>query len=148
MDIYCFCVHMYVCLSTQLVCVTNLLELNLGESTTLLIWLSFFFLLHFCLQQAYTNSMPSALLASTVQAGRETDLPYSPFPVTQSLPTKYSNAATSISGPSISMSEVPCCHSILELEVYHVFLKMYLLMNLRSHLTVNIWKNSIVLAYL
>ncbi|KAI5571063.1 hypothetical protein BDE02_11G068800 [Populus trichocarpa] len=55
--------------------------------------------------QAYTNSMPSALLASTVQAGRETDLPYSPFPVTQSLPTKYSNAATSISGPSISMSE-------------------------------------------
>lgn len=107
-----------------------------------------FFLLHFCLQQAYTNSMPSALLASTVQAGRETDLPYSPFPVTQSLPTKYSNAATSISGPSISMSEVPCCHSILELEVYHVFLKMYLLMNLRSHLTVNIWKNSIVLAYL
>ncbi|KAJ6979387.1 hypothetical protein NC653_027518 [Populus alba x Populus x berolinensis] len=55
--------------------------------------------------QAYTNSMPSALLASTVQAGRETDLPYSPFPVAQSLPTKYSNAATSISGPSISMSE-------------------------------------------
>ncbi|XP_011045309.1 PREDICTED: uncharacterized protein LOC105140253 isoform X2 [Populus euphratica] len=54
---------------------------------------------------AYTNSMPSALLASTVQAGRETDLPYSPFPVTQSLPTKYNNAATSISGPSISMSE-------------------------------------------
>jgi pilus assembly protein TadC len=44
MDIYCFCVHMYVCLSTQLVCVTNLLELNLGESTTLLIWLSFFFI--------------------------------------------------------------------------------------------------------
>jgi len=108
----------------------------------------FFFLLHFCLQQAYTNSMPSALLASTVQAGRETDLPYSPFPVTQSLPTKYSNAATSISGPSISMSEVPSCHSILELEVYHVFLKMYLLMHLRSHLTVNIWKTSIVLAYL
>ncbi|KAJ6416885.1 hypothetical protein OIU84_002717 [Salix udensis] len=55
--------------------------------------------------QSYTNSMPSALLASSVQAGRETDLPYSPFPVTQSLPTKYSNAATSISGPSISMSE-------------------------------------------
>jgi hypothetical protein len=43
MDIYCFCVHMYVCLSTQLVCVTNLLELNLGESTTLLIWLFFFY---------------------------------------------------------------------------------------------------------
>ncbi|KAF9672568.1 hypothetical protein SADUNF_Sadunf11G0055700 [Salix dunnii] len=54
---------------------------------------------------AYTNSMPSALLASSVQAGGETDLPYSPFAVAQSLPTKYSNAATSISGPSISMSE-------------------------------------------
>ncbi|XP_034932445.1 uncharacterized protein [Populus alba] len=55
--------------------------------------------------QAYTNSLPSALLASTVQTGRETDLPYSPFPVTQSLPTKYNSAASSISGPGISMSE-------------------------------------------
>ncbi|KAJ6751689.1 hypothetical protein OIU85_002146 [Salix viminalis] len=55
--------------------------------------------------QAYTNSLPSALLASTVQSGRETDIPYSPFPMSQSLPTKYSSAASSISGPGISMSE-------------------------------------------
>ncbi|OAY29101.1 uncharacterized protein LOC110601137 isoform X2 [Manihot esculenta] len=55
--------------------------------------------------QAYTNSLPSTLLASTVQPGREPDLPYSPFPVTQSMPTKYSNTASSISGPSISVSE-------------------------------------------
>ncbi|KAJ4822039.1 hypothetical protein Tsubulata_001621 [Turnera subulata] len=55
--------------------------------------------------QGYTNSLPSSLLASTVQTGREPDLPYSPFPVTQSIPTKYSNAASSISGPSISMAE-------------------------------------------
>ncbi|EEF42715.1 conserved hypothetical protein [Ricinus communis] len=55
--------------------------------------------------QAYTNSLPSTLLTSTVQQGREPDLPYSPFPVTQSMPTKYSNTASSISGPSISMPE-------------------------------------------
>ncbi|OMO82880.1 UBA-like protein [Corchorus olitorius] len=55
--------------------------------------------------QAYTNSLPSTLLPSTVQTAREPDLPYSPFPVTQSMPTKYSNAASSISGPTISMPE-------------------------------------------
>lgn len=54
--------------------------------------------------QAYTNSLPSTLLASTVQTARE-DLPYSPFPVTQSMPTKYSNAASSLSGPTMSMPE-------------------------------------------
>ncbi|XP_015867039.3 uncharacterized protein LOC107404589 isoform X2 [Ziziphus jujuba] len=53
---------------------------------------------------AYTNSLPSTLLTSTVQTPRE-DLPYSPFPVTQSMPTKYSNVASSISGPTISMPE-------------------------------------------
>ncbi|ESW31528.1 hypothetical protein PHAVU_002G245500 [Phaseolus vulgaris] len=53
---------------------------------------------------AYTNSLPSALLASTVQTARE-DIPYSPFPATQSLPAKYSNIASSIGGPSITMSE-------------------------------------------
>jgi len=78
--------------------------------------------------------LPSALLASTVQTGRETDLPYSPFPVTQSLPTKYSSAASSISGPGISMSEVSCYHSFLELdEAYYVFFTIYLLMQLRSN---------------
>ncbi|WJX47359.1 hypothetical protein P8452_34057 [Trifolium repens] len=54
---------------------------------------------------AYTNSLPNALLASTVQTARE-DIPYSPFPVTQSMPTKYSNMASSIGGPTINMSEM------------------------------------------
>ncbi|XP_022723967.1 uncharacterized protein LOC111280770 isoform X3 [Durio zibethinus] len=54
---------------------------------------------------AYTNSLPSTLLTSTVQTAREQDLPYSPFPVTQSMPARYSNAASSISGPTISMPE-------------------------------------------
>ncbi|KDP21205.1 hypothetical protein JCGZ_21676 [Jatropha curcas] len=62
--------------------------------------------------QAYTNSLPSTLLASTVQPGREPDLPYSPFPVTQSMPTKYSNTASSITGPSISMPEALRANSI------------------------------------
>ncbi|CAB4276363.1 unnamed protein product [Prunus armeniaca] len=53
---------------------------------------------------AYTNSLPSTLLASSAQAVRE-EFPYSPFPVSQSMPTKYSNAASSISGPTISMTE-------------------------------------------
>lgn len=56
------------------------------------------------MQQGYTNSLPSTLLASTVQTARE-DLPYSPFPVTQSMPSKYANVASSISGPTISMPE-------------------------------------------
>ncbi|XP_021676328.2 uncharacterized protein LOC110661852 isoform X3 [Hevea brasiliensis] len=54
---------------------------------------------------AYTNSLPSTSLASPVQPGREPDLPYLPFPVTQSMPAKYSNTASSISGTSISMPE-------------------------------------------
>uniref|UniRef100_A0A2N9EJG6 GBF-interacting protein 1 N-terminal domain-containing protein n=1 Tax=Fagus sylvatica TaxID=28930 RepID=A0A2N9EJG6_FAGSY len=52
----------------------------------------------------YTNSLPSTLLASSVQNARE-DLAYSPFPMTQSMPTKYSNVASSISGPTMSMPE-------------------------------------------
>lgn len=44
------------------------------------------------------------LLASTSQTVRE-DPQYSPFPDTQSVP-KYSNAASSITGPSMSMPEV------------------------------------------
>lgn len=59
------------------------------------------------LWQAYTNSLPSTLLTSNVQPAREPDLQYSPFPMTQSMPTKYSNTASSISGPTISMPEVP-----------------------------------------
>ncbi|KAF8413613.1 hypothetical protein HHK36_001605 [Tetracentron sinense] len=55
--------------------------------------------------QAYTNSLPGNLLASAVQPGRESDLPYSPFLATESMPTKYSNIGSSISGPTISMAE-------------------------------------------
>ncbi|KAJ8761327.1 hypothetical protein K2173_001383 [Erythroxylum novogranatense] len=54
---------------------------------------------------AYSNSLSGTLLGSNVQTVKEPDLPYSPFPVTQSLTTKYSNAQSSISGPSISMPE-------------------------------------------
>ncbi|GLU22744.1 hypothetical protein SLE2022_387950 [Rubroshorea leprosula] len=55
--------------------------------------------------QAYTNSLPSTLLASTVQSAREPDLQYSPFPVAQSSATKFTNTASSISVPTMSMPE-------------------------------------------
>ncbi|KAG9447548.1 hypothetical protein H6P81_013676 [Aristolochia fimbriata] len=55
--------------------------------------------------QPYTNALPSNLLASTVQPTRESDLPYSPFLATQSMPTKYSTSMSSISGPTMSMPE-------------------------------------------
>ncbi|CAI0451965.1 unnamed protein product [Linum tenue] len=61
---------------------------------------------------AYSNSLPSALLASNVPTGREPDLPYSPFPATQSMPTKYGTTASSISGPSMSMPEALRASSI------------------------------------
>lgn len=59
---------------------------------------------------AYTNSLPSALLSSTVQTSRE-DIPYSPFPAAQSLATKYSNTS-SIGGPTLSVSEALRASSI------------------------------------
>ncbi|CAL1400696.1 unnamed protein product [Linum trigynum] len=62
--------------------------------------------------QAYSNSLPSGLLASNVPTGREPDLPYSPFPATQSMPTKYGTTASSISGPSMSMPEALRASSI------------------------------------
>ncbi|KAK4787338.1 hypothetical protein SAY86_011171 [Trapa natans] len=46
---------------------------------------------------AYTSSLPNTLLSSTVQTGRESDVPYFPFPVTQSMATKFSNPTPSIS---------------------------------------------------
>ncbi|KAI4370981.1 hypothetical protein MLD38_019265 [Melastoma candidum] len=49
---------------------------------------------------SYTNSLSSALLASAVQTGRESDLSYLPFPVTQTPATKYSNEAP----PSLNSS--------------------------------------------
>ncbi|XP_059669194.1 uncharacterized protein LOC132314326 isoform X2 [Cornus florida] len=55
--------------------------------------------------QAYTNSLPSTLLAATVQPVRESDLPYSPFPITQSTAAKYGNTVSSISGSTIPMPE-------------------------------------------
>lgn len=84
-----------------------LFVLILGELEIVSVKSSLYILLQ---QQAYTNSLPSTLLASTVQNARE-DLSYSPFPVTQSVPTKYSNVASSISGPT--MPEVPLCSSLL-----------------------------------
>ncbi|XP_028755797.1 uncharacterized protein LOC114715169 isoform X2 [Neltuma alba] len=68
-------------------------------------------LAHFSSVMGYTSSLPSALLASTVQTARE-DVPYSPFPVTQSMPAKYSNIASSVGGPTISMSEALRASSI------------------------------------
>uniref|UniRef100_A0A2P2M5S4 GBF-interacting protein 1 N-terminal domain-containing protein n=1 Tax=Rhizophora mucronata TaxID=61149 RepID=A0A2P2M5S4_RHIMU len=65
---------------------------------------------------AYTNSLSNMLLASNVQSGREPDLPYSPFPATQSMPTKYSNSPSSISGPSLSMPEALRAGSISTLQ--------------------------------
>ncbi|XAR66665.1 hypothetical protein NMG60_11012969 [Bertholletia excelsa] len=55
--------------------------------------------------QAYTSSLPSSLLAAGVQPIRESDIPYSPFPMTQSMPTKYGTSVSSISGSTISMPE-------------------------------------------
>lgn len=55
-------------------------------------------------QQSYTHSLPSSLLAPPVQPLREYDLPFSSLLTTQSMPTKY-NTSPSIGG-SISMPEV------------------------------------------
>ncbi|PIA41471.1 hypothetical protein AQUCO_02200114v1 [Aquilegia coerulea] len=58
------------------------------------------------LMQAYSNSLQGNLMAPSVQPTRESsDLAYSQFLATQSMPTKYSTAASSISGPSLSMPE-------------------------------------------
>ncbi|GAB2299104.1 hypothetical protein Dimus_033176 [Dionaea muscipula] len=55
---------------------------------------------------AYSNSLPSSLLASNVQSARESELPYSTFPITQSMPPRYSSSSmSSISGPTISLTE-------------------------------------------
>ncbi|XP_019461473.1 PREDICTED: uncharacterized protein LOC109360792 isoform X2 [Lupinus angustifolius] len=59
----------------------------------------------------YTNSLPSALLDSTVQMARE-NIQYSPFPAEQPVPSKYSNIASSIGGPTITMSEALRANSI------------------------------------
>ncbi|KAF7149930.1 hypothetical protein RHSIM_Rhsim02G0154100 [Rhododendron simsii] len=56
--------------------------------------------------QAYTNTLPSPLLAASGQPVRESDLPYSPFPTTHTMPTKYGNAVSSISSSTISIPEL------------------------------------------
>ncbi|GAB4827277.1 hypothetical protein Ancab_034166 [Ancistrocladus abbreviatus] len=53
----------------------------------------------------YSNSLADTLLASSVQSVREAELSYSAFPITQSMPTKYGSTISSITGPTISMSE-------------------------------------------
>ncbi|GAB2287646.1 hypothetical protein Dimus_022016 [Dionaea muscipula] len=54
---------------------------------------------------AYSNSLPSGLSVSNDQTVRESELPYSAFSTTQSMPTKYSSNMSSISGPTISLTE-------------------------------------------
>ncbi|CAL5410084.1 unnamed protein product [Camellia sinensis] len=51
------------------------------------------------------NLAPFASVMSNVQPVRESDIPYSPFPMTQSMPTKYGTAVSSISGSNISIPE-------------------------------------------
>ncbi|KAF5201945.1 Rna polymerase ii degradation factor-like protein [Thalictrum thalictroides] len=58
------------------------------------------------LMQAYSNSLQGNPMAAPVQPTRESsDLAYAQFLATQSMPTKYSTAASSVSGPSLSMPE-------------------------------------------
>ncbi|KAI3466795.1 hypothetical protein Pfo_023458 [Paulownia fortunei] len=54
---------------------------------------------------SYTNSLPSTLLTANAHPTRDSDLQYSPFPVTQSTSTKYGNSVSSIGVSAISMSE-------------------------------------------
>jgi hypothetical protein len=53
-------------------------------------------------QQAYTEAVANAMLAS---ANSNLDIPYSPFPVSQSMSTKYGTSVSSISGSTISVAE-------------------------------------------
>lgn len=65
---------------------------------------SLFISLHL-MQQAYPGSLPGNLLSSGVPQ-QEYDLPHSSLLATQSMPTKYSTAMSSISGPTVSLPEV------------------------------------------
>ncbi|KAK1303058.1 hypothetical protein QJS10_CPB12g00642 [Acorus calamus] len=55
--------------------------------------------------QGYSNSLPSNFLASNAQPAKEHEFSYESFLATQSMPTKYSNALSSISGATMSMPE-------------------------------------------
>lgn len=58
------------------------------------------------LLQAYSDSIPSYLLVPTIQSLRGSDHLHSQFHVTQSMPSRYSNAQPSISSSTVSLSEV------------------------------------------
>lgn len=60
------------------------------------------------LMQPYSNSLPNTLLASNAQPLRESELAYSPFPISQSMASKYGNSVSSLGGPTASMAEVIC----------------------------------------
>nr|CAD1834270.1 unnamed protein product [Ananas comosus var. bracteatus] len=51
------------------------------------------------------NTLPTSLLAPSAPQVRDFDLSFSPLLTTQSMPTKYTTAVSSISGASISMPE-------------------------------------------
>ncbi|XP_047310339.1 uncharacterized protein LOC124913938 isoform X2 [Impatiens glandulifera] len=57
------------------------------------------------MQPTYSNSQTNSLLASNARATRESDLSYSPFPMTRSMATKYGNASSSIGGATISIPD-------------------------------------------
>ncbi|XP_020577374.1 uncharacterized protein LOC110022656 isoform X2 [Phalaenopsis equestris] len=65
------------------------------------------------LMQPYTSSLPSSLLAPTLQPLRDIDLPFSSLLASQSLSTKHS-ATNSISGPSNSIHEKASVFSNLQ----------------------------------
>nr|XP_011467574.1 PREDICTED: uncharacterized protein LOC101307606 isoform X2 [Fragaria vesca subsp. vesca] len=54
---------------------------------------------------AYSDSLPSDFLESTIQSLRGSDLPFSQLLGTPSMPSRYSSAASSVNTPTISMSE-------------------------------------------
>ncbi|KAK1326604.1 hypothetical protein QJS10_CPA01g01713 [Acorus calamus] len=56
--------------------------------------------------QGYSNSLPSNFLASNAQLAKEHEFSYESFLATQSMPTKYSTALSSISGATMSMPEI------------------------------------------
>ncbi|PIN23607.1 hypothetical protein CDL12_03679 [Handroanthus impetiginosus] len=54
---------------------------------------------------SYSSSLPSTLLTANVHPTRESDLPYSPFPVAPPVSTKYGTSVSSVGASAISLSE-------------------------------------------
>lgn len=98
---------------------SNVMVIN---NNKLIIQMKFFFnllllfshlLYIFLMQQAaYTNSLPSTLLAANGHPVGESDLSYSPFPISQQMPTKYGSS-------TISMAEVFYYFTQLSFVIYH-----------------------------